>query len=33
MLAPLIAALGMTALLCLVDELTRRCVRGSKENV
>jgi hypothetical protein len=33
MLAPLVAALGMTALLLLVDELTRYCVRPHKTNV
>jgi hypothetical protein len=33
MIEPLIAALGMTALFLLVDELTRHCVRASKENV
>jgi hypothetical protein len=33
MFVPLVAALGMTALICLVEELTRRCVRASKDNV
>jgi hypothetical protein len=33
MFTPLLVALGMTAFICVVDELTRRCVRASKENV
>lgn len=33
MIVPLLTALGMTALVLVVDELTRRCVRASKENV
>jgi hypothetical protein len=33
MVFPLLAALGMTALIMVVEELTRRCVRERKDDV
>ena len=33
MITPLLIALGMTAVVCLVEELTKCCVRPPKTNV